>query len=65
MTRHFFGDVAVLLGRSLRHIGRSPDTIPPMETSSTTVRLTGGAPGAETGGGGASSAPSAAASSAR
>ena len=27
MTRHFFGDVAVLLGRSLRHIGRSPDTI--------------------------------------
>ena len=27
MTRHFFGDVAALLGRSLRHIGRSPDTI--------------------------------------
>lgn len=27
MTKHFFGDVAVLLGRSLRHIGRSPDTI--------------------------------------
>jgi ABC-2 type transport system permease protein len=27
MTNHFFGDVAVLLGRSLRHIGRSPDTI--------------------------------------
>ena len=27
MTRHFFGDVGVLLGRSLRHIGRSPDTI--------------------------------------
>jgi ABC-2 type transport system permease protein len=27
MTRHFFGDIAVLLGRSLRHIGRSPDTI--------------------------------------
>jgi ABC-2 type transport system permease protein len=27
MTRHFFGDSAVLLGRSLRHIGRSPDTI--------------------------------------
>ncbi len=27
MTRHFFGDVAVLLGRSMRHIGRSPDTI--------------------------------------
>jgi ABC-2 type transport system permease protein len=27
MTRHFFDDVAVLLGRSLRHIGRSPDTI--------------------------------------
>jgi ABC-2 type transport system permease protein len=27
MTRHFFGDTAVLLGRSLRHIARSPDTI--------------------------------------
>jgi ABC-2 type transport system permease protein len=27
MTTHFFGDIAVLLGRSLRHIGRSPDTI--------------------------------------
>jgi len=27
MTRHFFGDTAVLLGRSLRHITRSPDTI--------------------------------------
>jgi len=27
MTRHFSGDVAALLGRSLRHIGRSPDTI--------------------------------------
>ena len=27
MTRPFFGDVAVLLGRSMRHIGRSPDTI--------------------------------------
>src|SRR5918998_5721257 len=27
MTKHFFGDTAVLLGRSLRHIGRSPDTI--------------------------------------
>ena len=27
MTTHFFGDVATLLGRSLRHIGRSPDTI--------------------------------------
>jgi ABC-2 type transport system permease protein len=27
MTRHFFGDTTVLLGRSLRHIGRSPDTI--------------------------------------
>jgi ABC-2 type transport system permease protein len=27
MTKHFFGDVATLLGRSLRHIGRSPDTI--------------------------------------
>jgi ABC-2 type transport system permease protein len=26
MTRHFFGDTAVLLGRSLRHIARSPDT---------------------------------------
>jgi ABC-2 type transport system permease protein len=27
MTNHFFGDAAVLLGRSLRHITRSPDTI--------------------------------------
>ncbi|WP_018802238.1 ABC transporter permease [Salinispora arenicola] len=27
MTGHFFGDTAALLGRSLRHIGRSPDTI--------------------------------------
>ncbi|MFC7405153.1 ABC transporter permease [Georgenia alba] len=27
MTTHFFGDTATLLGRSLRHITRSPDTI--------------------------------------
>ena len=27
MNRHFLGDTAVLLGRSLRHITRSPDTI--------------------------------------
>ncbi|WP_433268449.1 ABC transporter permease [Micromonospora vinacea] len=27
MNRHFLGDTAVLLGRSLRHIARSPDTI--------------------------------------
>ena len=27
MTKHFFGDTAVLQGRSLRHIARSPDTI--------------------------------------
>ena len=27
MTAHFFGDAAVLTGRSLRHITRSPDTI--------------------------------------
>ena len=27
MTRHFVADVAALLGRSLRHVGRSPDTI--------------------------------------
>jgi ABC-2 type transport system permease protein len=27
MTKHFFGDTAVLTGRSLRHILRSPDTI--------------------------------------
>jgi ABC-2 type transport system permease protein len=27
MTKHFFGDTAVLLGRTLRHITRSPDTI--------------------------------------
>ena len=27
MTTHFFGDTAVLLGRTVRHITRSPDTI--------------------------------------
>jgi ABC-2 type transport system permease protein len=27
MTKQFFGDTTVLLGRSLRHVGRSPDTI--------------------------------------
>jgi ABC-2 type transport system permease protein len=27
MTTHYFGDTTVLLGRSLRHITRSPDTI--------------------------------------
>ncbi|MBB5081852.1 hypothetical protein [Nonomuraea endophytica] len=27
MSKHFFGDTAVLLGRSLRHITRSVDTI--------------------------------------
>src|SRR6476469_4017899 len=27
MTKHFVGDTATLLGRSLRHILRSPDTI--------------------------------------
>ncbi|MET9064461.1 ABC transporter permease [Streptosporangium sandarakinum] len=27
MSKHFLGDTAVLLGRSLRHIARSPDTI--------------------------------------
>ena len=27
MTKHFVGDTAVLLGRSLRHVGRSPDTV--------------------------------------
>ena len=27
MTTHFFGDTAVLLGRSLKHVTRSPDTI--------------------------------------
>jgi ABC-2 type transport system permease protein len=27
MTKHFFGDTALLTGRSLRHILRSPDTI--------------------------------------
>ena len=27
MTTHFFGDTALLTGRSLRHITRSPDTI--------------------------------------
>jgi ABC-2 type transport system permease protein len=27
MSNHFFGDTAILLGRSMRHITRSPDTI--------------------------------------
>ena len=27
MTTHFFGDTAVLLGRSMRHITRSLDTV--------------------------------------
>src|SRR6266536_5676969 len=27
MNKHFFGDTTILLGRSLRHIARSPDTI--------------------------------------
>jgi len=27
MTRQFFGDTAILLGRSLRHVVRSPDTV--------------------------------------
>jgi ABC-2 type transport system permease protein len=27
MSKHFFGDTALLTGRSLRHIARSPDTI--------------------------------------
>ncbi|MEV4078587.1 ABC transporter permease [Nonomuraea fuscirosea] len=27
MSKHFFGDTTVLLGRSLRHVTRSPDTI--------------------------------------
>ena len=27
MSKHFFGDTALLTGRSLRHITRSPDTI--------------------------------------
>jgi ABC-2 type transport system permease protein len=27
MNKHFFGDTAILLGRSMRHITRSPDTI--------------------------------------
>ena len=27
MTTHFFGDTTVLLGRTMRHITRSPDTI--------------------------------------
>jgi ABC-2 type transport system permease protein len=27
VTTHFFGDTAVLLGRSMRHVTRSPDTI--------------------------------------
>ena len=27
MSKHFFGDTAVMLGRSMRHITRSLDTI--------------------------------------
>ena len=37
MTKHFFGDTAVLTGRSLRHILRSPDTI--ITTAVTPVAL--------------------------
>ncbi|WP_314194966.1 ABC transporter permease [uncultured Arthrobacter sp.] len=37
MSKHFFGDTAVLLGRSLRHISRSPDTI--ITTAITPVAL--------------------------
>lgn len=37
MTTHFFGDTAVLLGRSLRHIARSFDTI--MTTAITPIAL--------------------------
>ena len=28
MNKHFFGDTTVLLGRTLRHATRSPDTVP-------------------------------------
>ena len=27
MNKHFFGDISVMLGRSMRHITRSMDTI--------------------------------------
>lgn len=37
MSKHLFGDTAVLLGRSLRHISRSPDTI--ITTAITPVAL--------------------------
>ena len=37
MSKHFFEDTAVLLGRSLRHISRSPDTI--ITTAITPVAL--------------------------
>jgi ABC-2 type transport system permease protein len=37
MTTHFFGDTTVLLGRSMRHITRSPDTI--ITTTITPVAL--------------------------
>ena len=37
MNRHFFGDTAVLTGRSLRHIMRSPDTI--MTTAVTPIAM--------------------------
>jgi ABC-2 type transport system permease protein len=37
MTAHFFGDTATLLGRSMRHITRSPDTI--ITTTITPVAL--------------------------
>jgi ABC-2 type transport system permease protein len=55
MTGHFVGDVTALLGRSLRHIGRSPDTIittaiTPVAMMLLFVYVFGGA--IETGGGG-------------
>lgn len=37
MTKHFVGDTTVLLGRSLRHIARSPDTI--MTTAVTPIAM--------------------------
>ncbi|SEG89287.1 hypothetical protein SAMN05444920_106423 [Nonomuraea solani] len=44
MTRHFVGDTVTLLGRSLRHIARGPDTIittavMPIARSSLTERV--------------------------
>ncbi|MGJ9424930.1 ABC transporter permease [Nesterenkonia halotolerans] len=62
MTTHFAGDTAVLTGRSLRHILRSPDTIittavMPIAFMLLFVYVFGGAIDAGTGSGGAAAEP--------